>query len=65
MPQYRFVLTEGESGAGRAEEYGIFNDRGALQFARRFAHGHAIEVWERERLVGRVAPTPTPRNGQV
>lgn len=58
MPQYRFVLTD--TAAGRAEEYGLFNDQGALQFARRFGDGREVEVWERERLVGRVAPAQIP-----
>ena len=47
-------LTKGE--AARAEEYGIFNDQGALQFARRFAHNAPVEIWEEQRLVGRVEP---------
>lgn len=62
MPQYRFVLTDAQSGSGRAAEFGIFNDQGALQFARRFGDGREIEVWDRERLVGRVAPAPVPSN---
>ena len=60
MPHYRFVLTDDSSGTGRAEEFGIFNDKGALQFARRFANNRQVEVWERERLVGRVDPVRAP-----
>jgi len=56
MPHYRFVLTGAGDGASRAEEYGIFNDQGALQFARRFAHNGPVEIWEEQRLVGRVEP---------
>jgi hypothetical protein len=62
MPHYRFVLTDAETGVGRAQEFGLFNDSGALQFARRYAHGREVEVWESERLVGRVEPAPTLRN---
>ena len=56
MPHYRFVLTGTGEGDGRAEEYGIFNDQGALQFARRFAHNAPVEIWEEQRLVGTVEP---------
>ena len=56
MPHYRFVLTGAGEGDGRAEEYGIFNDQGALQFARRFAHNGPVEIWDEQRLVGRVEP---------
>ena len=56
MPHYRFVLTAAGEGDSRAEEYGIFNDQGALQFARRFAHNGPVEIWEEQRLVGRVEP---------
>jgi hypothetical protein len=54
MPHYRFVLTRAADGDVRAEEYGIFNDRGALQFARRFSRNGSVEIWEEERLVGRI-----------
>ncbi len=54
MPHYRFVLTGPGEGDSRAEEYGIFNDQGALQFARRFAHNATVEIWEEQRLVGRI-----------
>ena len=56
MPQYRFVLTGAGEGDSRAEEYGLFNDQGALQFARRYAHNAPVEIWEEQRLVGRVDP---------
>lgn len=56
MPQYRFVLTGVGDSHGRAEEYGLFNDQGALQFARRFAHSAPVEIWDEQRLVGRVEP---------
>ena len=56
MPQYRFVMRSGDAGAERAEEFGIFNDEGALQFARRFGQNREVEVWQQERLVGRVDP---------
>lgn len=56
MPQYRFVLRSADTGAERAEEFGIFNDEGALQFARRFGHNREVEVWQQERLVGRIEP---------
>ena len=56
MPQYRFVLTGAGEGDSRAEEYGIFNDQGALQFARRYAHNAPVEIWEEQRLVGRIEP---------
>jgi len=56
MPHYRFVLTGSGEGHARAEEYGIFNDQGALQFARRYAHNAPVEIWEEQRLVGRVEP---------
>jgi hypothetical protein len=56
MPHYRFVLAGPGDTDVRAEEYGIFNDQGALQFARRFAHNRAVEIWEEQRLVGRIEP---------
>lgn len=56
MPHYRFVLTRARGGDVRAEEYGIFNDQGALQFARRFSHNGPVEIWEEQRLVGRIEP---------
>jgi len=56
MPQYRFVLTDKETGSERAEEFGIFNDQGAMQFARRYGHNRDVEVWQQERLVGRIEP---------
>jgi hypothetical protein len=55
MPQYRFVVRS-DAGAERAQEFGIFNDEGALQYARRFGHDREVEVWQQERLVGRVEP---------
>jgi hypothetical protein len=60
MPQYRFVVTDASAGTQRAEEYGIFNDQGAMQFARRFGHNREIEVWQQERLVGRVGRAAEP-----
>lgn len=60
MPQYRFVLGADEAGSPQAEEFGIFNDAGALQFARRYSHSRPVEVWERERLVGRIEPSHSP-----
>ena len=56
MPHYRFVLAGAGESDGRDEEYGIFNDQGALQFARRFAHNGPVEIWDEQRLVGRVEP---------
>jgi hypothetical protein len=56
MPHYRFVLTSSGQEQDRAEEYGIFNDEGALQFARRFGHNAPVEIWEQQRLVGRIEP---------
>jgi hypothetical protein len=60
MPQYRFVLREADQGAERAEEFGIFNDEGAMQFARRYGASNPVEVWHQERLVGRVEPSRMP-----
>ena len=57
MPHYRFVTKAAEAGTDQAEEFGIFNDEGALQFARRYGRNRAVEVWESERLVGRVEPS--------
>lgn len=54
MPHYRFVLRGSDESAERAEEFGIFNDEGAVQFACRYGHGSIVEVWEQQRLVGRV-----------
>ena len=56
MPHYRFVLTSAGHAQDRTEEYGIFNDEGALRFARRFGHNAPVEIWEEQRLVGRVGP---------
>lgn len=56
MPQYRFVLTDKDTGSERAEEFGIFNDQGALQFARRYDHNREVQVWQQGRFVGRVSP---------
>ena len=61
MPHYRFVLTGAGQSGGRAEEFGIFNDQGALQLARRFAHSAPVEIWEEQRLVGRVQPAQPAR----
>lgn len=56
MPHYRFVLRDGDQQAERAEEFGIFNDEGAMQFARRYRANTPVEVWQQERLVGRIEP---------
>ncbi|HEY0114858.1 MAG TPA: hypothetical protein VGB54_03975 [Allosphingosinicella sp.] len=59
MPQYRFILSNTEASAERAEEFGIFNDEGAMRFARRYGGNRAVEVWEQERLVGRIESNRT------
>jgi hypothetical protein len=56
MPNYRFVLRNGGDKPEEAEELGIFNDDGALQYARRISHNRTVEVWHEARLVGRVEP---------
>ena len=56
MPNYRFVLSVGGDRPGQVEELGIFNDEGALLYARRLSSNRPVEVWEQARLVGRVDP---------
>jgi hypothetical protein len=56
MPHYRFVLNGAETEPARSEEFGLFNDEGALRFARRYGHNGSVEIWEANRLVGRVEP---------
>lgn len=56
MPSYRFILKVSEDQAGQAEEFGLFNDEGAIQYARRLSPNHIVEVWQDSRLVGRVEP---------
>ena len=60
MPHYRFILREADESPERAEEFGIFNDEGAMQVARRYGGNKPVEVWEQERLVGRIEPSRTP-----
>lgn len=56
MPNYRFVMRHGESDLFEAEEVGIFNDEGAIQYARRISHNRIVEVWNGSRLVASVEP---------
>ena len=56
MPSYRFVLRDDFERAAPAEEIGLFNDEGALQYARRIGRNKAVEIWCEARLVGRVEP---------
>ena len=56
MPQYRFVLKTTDDRPVRTEEYGIFNDQGALQYARRLSRNRSVEIWDQSRLVGRIEP---------
>jgi hypothetical protein len=56
MPNYRFVLSSGGGQREEAEELGIFNDEGALLYARRLSHSRGVEVWQEARLVGRIEP---------
>jgi hypothetical protein len=56
VPNYRFVMRNGGSDRLEAEEVGIFNDEGAIQYARRISHNRIVEVWNGSRLVGSVEP---------
>lgn len=56
MPNYRFVTKTDDDRTERAEEFGMFNDQGAISFARRMAGNRAVEIWNQSRLVARVEP---------
>lgn len=58
MPTYQFRITS--NGGVRTEEFGLFNDEGALRYAARYGQGDAIEVRSGDRTVGVVRkPAPT------
>jgi hypothetical protein len=57
MPNYRFVIVD-DDGRHPPEERGLFNDEGALQYARRLSGSRPVEIWSDARLVGRVDPKP-------
>jgi hypothetical protein len=56
MPMYRFSSIGTDRADGLAGEFGFFNDDGALQHARRLQRSKVIEVWQQDRLVGRLEP---------
>ncbi len=56
MPMYRFSRIGTDRQDIRGREFGFFNDDGALQHARRLQRSEVIEVWQQDRLVGRLEP---------
>ena len=56
MPIYRFNRIGSDRQDIRAHEFCFFNDDGALQHERRLQRSEVIEVWQQDRLVGRLDP---------
>lgn len=50
MPTYQFWISD-KAGV-RTEEFGLFNDEGAMRYAARYGQGDLIEVRCGERTVG-------------
>jgi hypothetical protein len=58
MPTYRFFqLSQTNKISGVPTDIDFDGDEPALAHAAAFADGHAIEVWDGKRLVGRAAAT--------
>ena len=56
MPSYRLYCLDGAGKITTAEWLEAEDDSAALQQVRDLKHRLACEVWERQRLVGRVEP---------
>ena len=60
MPRYTFRFMAGDR-IEHTEEYDLDSDRAARDLAHAVGTETSVEVWERERFVGRITPPDATR----